>query len=57
LRKLFDDRWCVKVQAHFVVCPPRHLQRPEVANFIEWIREHAAEAESSTASVGTEGGV
>ena len=55
LRKLFDDRWCVKVQAHFVVCPPRHLQRPEVANFIDWIREHAAEAEGSTASVGAAG--
>jgi LysR family glycine cleavage system transcriptional activator len=45
LRKVFDDRWCVKVQAHFLVCPPRHLQRTEVANFIEWIRTHAADAE------------
>jgi LysR family glycine cleavage system transcriptional activator len=45
LRKLFDERWCVKVQAHFIVCPPRHLQRPQVVDFIEWIRQHAAEPE------------
>ena len=45
LRKLFDDRWCVKVQAHFLVCPPGHLQRPQVNDFIEWIRGHAADAE------------
>jgi len=45
LRKVFDERWCIKVQAHFLVCPPRHLQRSEVANFIEWIREHASDPE------------
>lgn len=45
LRKLFDERWCVKVQAHFLVCPPRHLQRAEVADFIEWMRVNAADPE------------
>jgi DNA-binding transcriptional LysR family regulator len=45
LRKVFDERWCIKVQAHFLVCPQRHLQRSEVANFIEWIREHANDPE------------
>ena len=47
LRKVFDERWCLKVQAHFLVCPQRHLQRAEVASFIEWIRENAAESESA----------
>jgi len=42
LKKVFDERWCAKVEAHFLVCPQRHLQRDEVANFIEWIHEHAA---------------
>jgi LysR family glycine cleavage system transcriptional activator len=50
LRKVFDDRWCLKVQAHFLVCPPRHLQRGEVVNFIEWIRENAADAEGAAGS-------
>lgn len=47
LKKVFDDRWCIKVQAHFLVCPKRHLQRSEVANFIEWIHEHARDPESA----------
>ena len=41
LRKVFDERWCLKVQAHFLVCPQRHLQRSEVVDFIDWIRENA----------------
>jgi len=45
LRKVFDARWCVKVQAHFLVCPQRHLQRSEVANFVEWIRGQAVDPE------------
>lgn len=45
LRKLFDERWCLKVQAHFIVCPQRQLLRPQVAEFIEWVRENAAEPE------------
>jgi LysR family glycine cleavage system transcriptional activator len=49
LRKVFDERWCLKVQAHFLVCPQRHLQRSEVADFIEWIRTHAAEPEGAVA--------
>jgi DNA-binding transcriptional LysR family regulator len=48
LRKVFDERWCLKVQAHFLVCPPRHLQRSEVVDFIEWIRESAADAEEAS---------
>jgi LysR family glycine cleavage system transcriptional activator len=47
LRKVFDERWCLKVQAHFLVCPQRHLQRSEVVDFIEWIRENAADAEAA----------
>lgn len=45
LRKLFDERWCLKVQAHFIVCPHKQLQRPQVAEFIEWVRENASEPE------------
>lgn len=46
LNKVFDERWCLKVQAHFLVCPQRHLQRSEVTNFIEWIGTHASDPES-----------
>ena len=52
LRKLFDERWCVKVQAHFLVCPPRHLQRQEVVDFIEWRRENAADATATDMASG-----
>lgn len=45
LRKVFDEAWCIKVQAHFLVCPQRNLQRREVADFIEWIGAHAADPE------------
>jgi hypothetical protein len=38
------------VQAHFLVCPPSHLQRSEVVDFIEWIRENAADAEGAAGS-------
>jgi len=47
LRKVFDETWSLKVQAHFLVCPQRHLQRREVANFIEWIRGQAVNPESA----------
>lgn len=49
LRKVFDARWALKVKAHFLVCPPRHLQRPAVAHFIEWVGAHASEPERSAA--------
>ena len=50
LRKVFDERWCLKVQAHFIVCPQRQLQRPQVAEFIEWMRDYAAEPEAAPAA-------
>src|SRR5688572_14113306 len=50
LRKVFDERWCLKVHAHFLVCPQRHLQRSEVTNFIDWMREQAVEPEGAVAS-------
>jgi DNA-binding transcriptional LysR family regulator len=53
LRKVFDERWCLKVHAHFLVCPQRHLQRSEVTNFIEWMREQAVEPESAAVSTWT----
>ncbi|CAN7590167.1 LysR substrate-binding domain-containing protein [Variovorax sp. LjRoot175] len=45
LVKVFDPRWCLKVQAHFLVCPSRHLQRKEVASFMEWLQENASDPE------------
>jgi DNA-binding transcriptional LysR family regulator len=42
LQSLFKPAWGLKVQAHFLVCPKRHLQRPEVNNFIDWVGEHVA---------------
>jgi DNA-binding transcriptional LysR family regulator len=39
LQPVFNPAWCCRVQAHFLVCPARHLQRPAVINFIQWIKE------------------
>ncbi|BEP38507.1 LysR substrate-binding domain-containing protein (plasmid) [Variovorax sp. V59] len=50
LKKVFDERWCLKVHAHFLVCPQRHLQRSEVTNFMDWMREQAVEPEKAVAS-------
>jgi len=45
LRPVFRDAsFAVAVQAHFLVCPARHAQRPEVAHFLEWIRREARKA-------------
>jgi DNA-binding transcriptional LysR family regulator len=41
LRPMFDPAWSVAVRAHFVVYPPRHGQRPEVAQFLEWLGAQA----------------
>lgn len=50
LQKVFDERWSVKVKAHFLVCPARHLQRAEVASFIGWVQEHARDPEAVVSS-------
>ena len=34
---VFDPKWALPVQAHFVVYPERHAQRPEVIRFLEWL--------------------
>ena len=34
------------LQAHFLVCPARRLERREVARFIEWVRAHAPDPET-----------
>lgn len=46
----FDERWCPKLQAHFLVCPSRDLQRAKVVNFIEWIPARAADPDSAALS-------
>jgi DNA-binding transcriptional LysR family regulator len=40
LELIFPVEWCLKVHAHFIVLPTRHLHRPEVANFIDWMHRH-----------------
>jgi len=46
LVKVFDPECCLKVQAHFLVCPARHLERIEVAHFIDWVLAHALDPET-----------
>ncbi len=41
LKPVFNPAWSCKVEAHFLVCPPKHLQRPAVINFVQWVKEHA----------------
>jgi LysR family glycine cleavage system transcriptional activator len=41
LRPLFDPTWSVPVRAHFLVYPPRHAERPAVAQFVEWLSAEA----------------
>jgi LysR family glycine cleavage system transcriptional activator len=40
LKPVFKQDWSLKVQAHYLVCPSRHLYRPEVLEFIRWIQKH-----------------
>lgn len=47
LQPVFDERWCLKAQAHFMVCPQRHLDRPQVLSFIEWVRGQASGRDGS----------
>jgi LysR family glycine cleavage system transcriptional activator len=42
LQRVFrNTAWSLPVQAHFLVCPAHHLQRLEVSNFVQWLRERA----------------
>ena len=42
LKPVFKPSWGIKTQAHFMVCPPKHLYRPEVKNFIAWVHGHVS---------------
>ena len=44
LRPLFDPAWSLPVRAHFVVYPPRHAERPAVAQFVEWLGAEAGQS-------------
>lgn len=46
LKPVFDEEWCLKVHAHFMVVPNRYLQRPEVMKFIQWVHMHNQQAVS-----------
>lgn len=48
LKAVFDEDWCLKVHAHFMVLPNRYLQRPEVVKFIEWVHLHNQSERSSS---------
>jgi DNA-binding transcriptional LysR family regulator len=41
LQTIFDRSWSMPVRAHFVVYPPWHAQRPEVAHFLDWLMTQA----------------
>jgi LysR family glycine cleavage system transcriptional activator len=41
LRPVFPTGEFLPVQAHFLVYPARHAQRPEVMSFVDWILERA----------------
>jgi len=38
---VFDTGEYLPVQAHFLVYPERHAQRPEVLSFVNWVLKHA----------------
>ncbi len=40
LVSIFKSEWSLKVEAHHMVFPSRHMHRPEVMNFIEWVQKH-----------------
>jgi DNA-binding transcriptional LysR family regulator len=40
LQPVFKNEWSLKVEAHHMVFPNRHLHRPEVMNFIKWVQKH-----------------
>lgn len=42
LRPVFPSKPGVAVQAHFMVYPTQHAQRPEVAQFIAWMESRAS---------------
>lgn len=37
---IFKTEWSLKVEAHHMVFPSRHMHRPEVMNFIEWVQKN-----------------
>jgi DNA-binding transcriptional LysR family regulator len=41
LRPVFPDLPALAMRAHFIVYPQRHAERPEVAQFIEWMARQA----------------
>jgi LysR family glycine cleavage system transcriptional activator len=41
LQPMFDLGRHLPVKAHFLVCPPRHEQRHEVAQFLGWLQGQA----------------
>ncbi len=42
LQPVFHSAWSLPIKAHFMVYPERHAQRPEVAQFLGWMREQVA---------------
>lgn len=43
LQPVFDPKWAIEVQAHFLVYPERHSYRSEVTQFIDWLAHAASE--------------
>jgi LysR family glycine cleavage system transcriptional activator len=49
LQPVFDPRWSIAVEAHFVVYPERHAQRPEVVQFLDWLRAQTSRQRDAAA--------
>ena len=43
LQPVFSGDMSLEVKAHFAVYPDRHSSRPEVVNFLAWLREEASQ--------------
>lgn len=47
LRPVFDEGLHLPVKAHFLVYPPRHEQRHEVAQFLRWMQTQVPQPEAA----------
>jgi len=48
LLPIFQTDWALAVRTHFIVCPERHIQRPEVTQFINWMRQQLDKSQADS---------
>ena len=51
LQPVFEEQLSLEVQAHFMVYPARHASRPEVRDFLQWLRQESLPAARSQAAI------